>query len=216
MNTTLKICGPEQTENLFSGQFRRITALAFLIGTVAGAAAAGGFSLGGGGVSVGIGGGSLVDVDVDVGGVGANVTVGGGSVANVDAHVGHIGANASVLGAGSLTSACVGACAAPPTTTPTTPPSTPVSTPAASTPNNAMTSQRLARLARKCSSQGNTDAFNGFSLLDRKGATMGWVHAAEIDRNLKIARLSFVGTNEKCMGLLGGNYKITSDQLRMN
>jgi len=172
-----------------------------------------------GGVSVGasVGHGSVADVDVGVGGaVGANATVGGGSLANVDANVGGLGANAQVLGPGNVADACVGNCGTSAVPgTPGTPgvPGTP-GIPGTVSTAGASTLPPIARGPYICAGSGNTTAFDGYPLMDRNGAFLGYVHSTELGSGTAIQTVRIKTVANRCATISKGGFTVSGNAMR--
>ncbi len=180
-----------------------------------------GVSVGGVDVGASVGHGSVADVDVGVGdAVGANATVGGGSLAEVDANVGDLDANAEVLGpGGSVADACVGNCdtAAMPGTpgTPGTPgvPGTP-GLPGTVSTAGASTLPPIARGPYICAGSGNTTAFDGYPLMDRNGAFLGYVHSTELGSGTVIQTVRIKTVANTCATISKGGFTVSGTAMR--
>ena len=181
-----------------------------------------GASIGGVDVGASIGHGSVADVGVGVGNaVGANASVGGGSVAGVDANVGGLDADVDVLGpGGSVVDACVGNCdtaAAPGTPgTPGTPglPGTP-GMPGTVSTAGASTLPPIARGPFICAgSGGNTTAFDGYPLMDRNGAFLGYVHSTRLGSGTAIQTVRIKTVTNRCATISKGGFTVSGSAMR--
>jgi hypothetical protein len=183
----------------------RILALFLLAGStafpMAGLASGLSVSLGGlGNVSVG-GSGGLVDADLDVAGTDVEATVGHGSTV-ADVCVGGCGG-----GTGGGVTVVVGG--------PGTVPGTGVPVPG-TVPVKAYRKPLRSGGAMRCAKAGNTNVYDGFTLVDRDGDFLGWVAATKLDTNLKIAEVRVQTEDSGCFGLKGGSYQVSGTQMSVN
>ncbi len=167
-----------------------------------------------------LGGGLDVDVGLGLGrgGIDANVGLGlgrSGLAADVDVGVSNNGPTAtSGLGVG----VSIG------TSRSATGSGTSGGTPgsAAVDPSTVSSNPEAAAKARRmlgsltCARGGNTQVFNGFSLVDRNGQMVGWVHDAQITPDQTITQLRFQTVRNTCVGLKGGSYSVSGSEVRVN
>lgn len=190
------------------GQTGSLAALAF----VASISAAQSTSLLGGGLDVDVGlglGNSGIEADVGVGigrsGVGADVDVGVG-------RIGRAGASGLGIGVSLKTSS--------PAANSGTSGGTPAS--GAVDPSTVSSNPEAAAKARRmlgsltCARGGNTQVFNGFSVVDRNGQMVGWVHDAQITPDQTITQLQFQTVRNVCVGLRGGSYSVSGSEVSVN
>ncbi len=162
-----------------------------------------GVSVGGsGGVNAGVGvsagGGSGVNADVGLGLGGTGAAVG------VDVSLGDSGGSPGTGGPGAGGPGTGGPGIGP------VDPSTVNSDPGAAAKGRRM----LAGMT--CARGGNSQVYNGFSVFDRTGQMVGWVHDASLTSDLKIATVHMQTVKNACVSLNGGSYAVNDGSVTVN
>ena len=68
----------------------------------------------------------------------------------------------------------------------------------------------------RCSAGGNSQVYNGYTVVDSLGAPIGVVHDIFFTADLDIRRLQFQGLDQRCFGLSNGKYEIEGATLRVD
>lgn len=167
-----------------------------------------------------LGGGLDVDVGLGLGkgGIGADVDLGigrSGVGADVDVGVGRIGGTAT-SGLGIGVTIGTGKSAAGGGTGGGKPGQDTVDPVSVTGNPEAAAKARRMFGSLTCARGGNTQVFNGFSVVDRSGQMVGWVHDAQITPDQKITQLQVQTVRNVCVGLSGGSYSVSGSEVSVN
>lgn len=181
------------------------------IGGSSGIGASVGIGLGG---STGTGGTSMSGVSAGVG-VGTGTAGTGGVSANVGVGIGgaDVDVDVSLGGAGAT-----GTGGTPGTGTPGTggPATGPVDPAMVNSDPSALAKARRMLAGMTCAKGGNSQVYNGFSVLDRSGRMVGWVHDANLTSKLKITGVQMQTIKNTCVSLNGGSYAVNGASVVVN
>lgn len=152
-------------------------------------------------------------LNVDLGGLGGVTVGGGGGLVDADLDVAGIDVEADVLSGDTVAGVCVGSCGGAGSG-----PGTGVPKPGVPgvVAENGTRKPLAPGAAMRCAKAGNTDVYNGFTLVDRDGDFLGWVHATSLDTNFRIAEIRVQLEDSSCIGLKGGSYRVSGTQMTVN
>ncbi len=185
------------------------------VGSCGGNSGSGGTSASAGGVSASVGAGS--GSTGSTGGLGVSASIGGGSGSG-----GGLGVTASVRGGGLTASvgttggATGGGTGSGPGTVPGPVGGGAIGGVTATTRKNTSNPVGVMAASGRCAGVGNTQAFNGFALIDRQGETLGTIRNATIDSRMKIREVRIQTPGNACYTLSGGAYDVATGWIKVN